>query len=65
MNLYNLYYTVLCHLNSDIIINNAKKFINNKHLRRIISEIIKNIDYVLLEKKNFIFIKDKFYNQLK
>jgi len=62
MNLYNLYYTVLCRLNSNMIINNAKKFINNEHLRTIISQIIKNIDYELLKKKKINFIK--FYNQL-
>ena len=65
MNLYSLYYTVLNHLNSDIIINNAKNFINNEYLRTIISQIIKNIDYELLKKKNLVFIKDKFYNELK
>jgi len=65
LNLYNLYYTVLCHFNSNYIINNTKNFINNKHLRVIISQIIKNIDYELLKKNNFIFIKNKFYNQLK
>jgi len=65
LNLYNLYYTILCHLNSNYIINNTKHFINNKHLRSIISQIIKNIDYELLKKKNYIFIKNKFYNHLK
>lgn len=66
MNLYKLYYTILlCRLNSNFIINKAKYFIKNEHLRTIISQIIKNIDYDLLKKKNFIFIKNKFYNQLK
>jgi len=65
MNLYKLYYTVVCHLNENYIIDIAKKFIINKHLRTIISQIIKNIDYELLKKNNFIFIKNKFYNQLK
>jgi len=65
MNLYNLYYNSLCRLNSYFVINKAKYFINNEHLRTIISQIIKNIDYELLKKKKFIFIKNKFYNQLK
>ena len=65
MNFHNLYYSVLSHLNSPIFINNAKFFINNEKLRIIISQIINNIDYDFLIKKNFTFIKNNFYDNFK
>ena len=62
-NLFKLYYLVLLRFNSNSIIHDAKKFINSEKLKSIISQIIKNIDYDLLIKNKFTFIKKKFYNQ--
>ena len=62
MHLYKLYYLVLTRLNTKIFITQAKKFKNNKNLKKIISKILYNIDYGLLKKQNLTFIKDKFYN---
>ena len=64
MNLYNLYYLILCRLNENIIINLAKKFIKSNNLKSIISEIINNIDYNFLEKNKLKYIKSNFYKQL-
>ena len=63
MHLYKLYYLVLLRFNSNYFINDAKKFINSKKLKAIISQIIHNIDYNLLIKNNYKFIKKKFYDQ--
>ena len=65
MNFYNLYYSELSYLNSQIVLKNAKYFINSKKLRSIITQIIINIDYDFLIKKKFTFIKNKFYNNFK
>ena len=63
-NLYKLYNLELSRLNSKLIINYAKKYINNPKLKSIILQIINNIDYNLLMKENLTFIKNEFYIQL-
>ena len=62
MLLYKLYYLVLSRLNTKMFISQAKIFKKSKKLKKIISQIINNIDYDLLKRKNFTIIIDKFYN---
>lgn len=64
MNLYKLYYNILLRLNSNFIINITKKFIKNKELKQIISNIFNNINLDILRKGNFTFIKKEFYNKI-
>ena len=61
--LFKLYYQVLLHLNSNFLINKAKKYTANTKLNAIISQILNNINSDLLEKENFIFIINSFYNK--
>lgn len=64
MHLYKLYYKELSHLNEIGIINKIKKFLNSKNLKDIISQVINSIDYDLLRKENYTFIKNKIYIKL-
>lgn len=64
MNLYKLYYLVLSRLNTEKFIDQVKNFMKSKKLKHIISKILYNIDYDLLNKENFTFIIDKFYSHL-
>ena len=64
MHLYKLYHIELCHLNEKGIINKVKKFLNSTKLKNIISQIINSIDYELLRKENYTFIKNKIYVKL-
>jgi glycosyltransferase involved in cell wall biosynthesis len=61
LNLYQLYNITLNRLNIKLFIKSAKKFSKEKKLRIIISKIIKNINYEILDKYHFNFTLDKFY----
>ena len=59
MHLYILYCRIMWHLNAEIIVLNAEKFINNKK----IIFIIKNID--IIKEQNCSFIMSDFYKKIK
>ena len=63
MHLYLLYCRVLWHLNAEIIVINAKKFINKK-LAFIINEILKNINLDIIKRTKCSFIMNDFYKEL-
>lgn len=63
MHLYLLYCRVLWHLNAEIIVINAQKFINKK-LAFIINEILKNIDLDIIKRTKCSFIMNDFYKKL-
>ena len=64
MNLYKLYYIILLRLNSKIILNNVKIFIKNKDLKKLISNILNNINLDILQKGNFTFKINDLYNKI-
>ena len=63
--LYNLYYKELSHLNEKSTIIKIKKFLDSKNLKDIIAQIINSIDYDLLRKENYTFIKNQIYIKFK
>ena len=63
--LYNLYYKELYHFNEESTIIKIKKFLDSKNLKDIIAQIINSIDYDLLRKENYTFIKNQIYIKFK
>ena len=64
MHLNVLYCRVLENFNAEIIVLNAKKFINKKIIC-IINKILNNINLDILKSQSYTFIKDDFYEKIK
>ena len=64
MHLYLLYCRVLENFNAEIIVINAKKFINKKIIC-IINKILNNINLDILKRQGCAFIKNDFYEKIK
>ncbi len=64
MHLYSLYCRVLENFNAEVILINAKKFINKKIIC-IINKILNNINFDILKRQNCAFIKNDFYENIK
>ena len=65
LHFYKLYYLILNRLNIKTFILAAKKYLKNKGLRHLISNIIHNINLDLLKKGKYKFKLNGFYNQIK
>ena len=64
-NLNRLYNEVLSHLNSQFVLEGAKKYMQSGKLKIIISRILNSIDFDVLSKENSTFIKNPFYELFK
>ena len=64
LRLYFLYCKVLENFNAEVIILNAKKFINKKMIC-FINKILNNINFDILKRQNCAFIKNDFYENIK
>ena len=64
MHLYLLYCRILENFNAEIIVLNAKKFINKKIIC-IINKILNNINLDILKSQSYAFIKNDFYEKIK
>ena len=64
LNLYQLYNITLNRLNLKLFLKSAKKFSKEKKLRIIISNIVKNINYEILDQYHFNFTLDSFYTNI-
>ena len=63
-NLNKLYCKIIQRLNTYIFLSPTKRFINDKIVFSLIIEILKNINYDILNKENISFELDKFYKNL-
>ena len=62
--LYQLYNTTLNRLNMKLFLDSVSNFYKDNHLRKIILEIIKNINYEIIKKNNLNFTINNIYKNI-
>lgn len=64
MHFYKLYNTSLNRLNMKLFLKSASKFSKNETLRKIIFEIVKSINYKIIDNYNFNFSLNNLYQKI-